>query len=254
MAGLQSRNGSWRIIFWYAGKQHSLWLGEVKELEAQATSAKVDYWLMRLKQNLVRLPTGCDIVTFIQHDGKPPDFEAAIKNEWTLSELQESYFRSQEKKLEQTTLAGIRLHFNHLFRILGAKRLVASLCRADLQSYVDKRMKEWIDPNIYRKQRRAKAKENPPKRNHKRKTPKKLDEPEKPRRHPSSATVRKEMVSLRTAWNWARRNLDLKEEFPGAALDYAKTEESLPFMTWEEASEGLGQGISLTKSGIVSIF
>jgi hypothetical protein len=47
MAGLQSRNGSWSVIFWYNDKQHTFWLGEVQESEARAVSAKVDYWLMR---------------------------------------------------------------------------------------------------------------------------------------------------------------------------------------------------------------
>ena len=34
MAGLQSRNGSWRVIFWYKKKQHTFWIGEVEEHEA----------------------------------------------------------------------------------------------------------------------------------------------------------------------------------------------------------------------------
>src|SRR5579864_113301 len=76
MAGLQSRNGSWRVIFWYRKKQYSFWVGEVEEHEAKAVAAKVDYWLMRLKQNLVHMPPGCDIVTFVQHDGKPPEHAA----------------------------------------------------------------------------------------------------------------------------------------------------------------------------------
>ena len=28
---------------------------------------------MRLKQRLLELPEGTDIVTFVEHDGKPPD-------------------------------------------------------------------------------------------------------------------------------------------------------------------------------------
>jgi hypothetical protein len=66
---------------------------------------------MRLKQHLVQLPPGCDVVTFVQHDGKPPEYPAPQQKELTLGELREAYFRSQEKKLEQTTLDGIRLHF-----------------------------------------------------------------------------------------------------------------------------------------------
>jgi len=50
------------------------------------------------------------------------------------------------------------------------------------------------------------------------------------------------MVSLRTAWNWARRHLGLVEEFPGTGLDYAKIEEGLPFMTWDEAEARIAAG------------
>jgi hypothetical protein len=212
MAGLQSRNGSWRIIFWYKGKQHSFFLGEVAESEARAVGAKVDYWLMRLKQKLVDLPPGCDVVTFVQHDGHPPEHPKPAKKELTLGDLQDVYFRSQEKKLEQTTLDGIRLHFDHLTRILGPKRLITPLTRADLQAYVEKRSAEWIDPNVYRRKRREKMANQPPKRKYSRKNrpPPAMEKPEKPLRHPSAGTIRKEIISLRTAWNWARRHLELR--------------------------------------------
>src|SRR5205807_7837064 len=79
----------------------------------------------------------------------------------TLGELREKYFSSQERKLEQTTLEGIRLHFDHLTRILGGKRLIPTLSRADVQVYVDKRAGEWIDPEVYRKRRREKLAAKP---------------------------------------------------------------------------------------------
>jgi integrase len=241
MAGLQCRNGSWRIIFWYQGKQYSFWVGEVAEHEAKAVSAKVDYWLMRLKQHLVHLG-GSDIVTFIQHDGNPPGNAPLPKQELKLGELREVYFRSQEKKLEQTTLDGITLHFSHLLRILGKNKLVPAMTHADLQKYVDKRAAEWIDPNRYRRKRREKQASAPPKRKFKKPRPPKVEKPDRPLRHPSAATIKKEIISLRTAWNWARRHLGLVEEFPGGGLDYAKTEEGLPFMTWEEAEARIAAG------------
>jgi integrase len=66
--------------------------------------------------------------------------------------------------------------------------------------------------------------------------------PDKPKRHPSAATIKKEIISLRTAWNWARRHLGLAEEFPGTGLDFAQIEESLPFMTWDEAEGRIAAG------------
>ena len=246
MAWLQCRNGSWRVLFRHKKEQYTFWIGEVAEHEARAISAKVDYWLMRIKQKLVHVPNGCDIVTFIQHDGNPPEHapaQAAEHKELTLAALRDAYFKSQVKKLEQTTLDGIRLHFDHLQRLMGKDRLISPLTRADMQRYVEKRSAEWIDPEQYRRKRKARAAAKP-KRKYVRKNalPKPPETPERLKRHPSSATIKKEIISLRTAWNWARKNLGLREEFPGGGLDYAKTEEALPFMTWEEAERRIAAG------------
>ena len=77
MAWFQERNGSFRILFRHAGKQHSFPLGEVKEKEAKTTLGQVEYLLMRLEQSLVHLPAGCDVVTFVRHGGNPPEHSAA---------------------------------------------------------------------------------------------------------------------------------------------------------------------------------
>src|SRR5687767_6443475 len=114
MAALQNRNGSFRVIFRFNGKQHSFWLGEVGEKEATTLASRVDYWLMRFKQNLFQLPPSCDIVTFLKHDGNPPQYVATPNRNLTLAKLRDAYLASQERKLEQTTLEGIALHFKHL--------------------------------------------------------------------------------------------------------------------------------------------
>jgi integrase len=245
MAWIQCRNDSWRVLFRHDGKQHTFWLGEVNEKEAQNTAAKVDYWLMRLKQRLVTLPPGCDVVTFVRHDGKPPEhLTVEGTKELTLEGLREAYFAARKVKLEETTTDGISLHFRHLARILGPNKMIPELTRADLQAYADKRSGEWIDPELYRRKRREKAALAKPKRKYVRKNapPKPPEKPERPKRHPSSGTIKKEVISLRTAWNWARKQLGLKELFPGADLDYAKTKEPLPFMTWEEAEQRIAAG------------
>jgi hypothetical protein len=79
MASLQKRNDVWNCIFRYQGKRHWYNIGDVEESEAQSVSAKVDYLLLRIKQHLIEVPAGCDIVTFIEHDGKPPSQKESSK-------------------------------------------------------------------------------------------------------------------------------------------------------------------------------
>src|SRR5262249_51410667 len=116
--------------------------------------------------------------------------------------------------------------------------------RSDLQRYVDKRSEEWIDLEVYRRKRKERVALAKPKRKYVRKNapPKPPELPPRPKRHPSAATIKKEIISLPTAWNWARRHLGLAEEFPGGGLDYAKIQEALPFMTWEEAERRIAAG------------
>ena len=53
-------------------ERHTFTVGKVEKCEAHAVAAKVDYWLMRIKQNLVHVPTGGTLVDFVRFDGKPP--------------------------------------------------------------------------------------------------------------------------------------------------------------------------------------
>jgi integrase len=242
MAWLQCRNGSWRVMFRYKGTQHTFLIGEVHESEARAVSAKTDYWLMRLKQHLVQLPPGCNIVTFVQHDGHPPEFPVLPRKEYTLAELQDRYLKAQEGKLEANNLDVMSVHFRHLVRLIGGKKLLPLIGRTELQDYIDRRSAEWIDPNVYLRKRREKLANHQPKRHFKRPRPAEVLPADKPLRHPSPVTVKKEIITLGTAWSWARRALDLKEPFPGVALEYPKGKEALPFMTWEEAEARIAAG------------
>src|SRR4051794_5485069 len=67
MATLREWNGSYRVILNYRGKQPALTLGRVAESEANA--ALVDDLLLRLKQGLIEMPPGIDVVTILRHDG-----------------------------------------------------------------------------------------------------------------------------------------------------------------------------------------
>ncbi|HUY88464.1 MAG TPA: tyrosine-type recombinase/integrase [Pirellulales bacterium] len=205
MAGLQFRHGSYRVLFRHHGKQHAFTRGEVSQDEAESKARQVDYLLMRLKQRLAVLPPGMDIVEFVQFDGKPAPTDEPLPEKVTLAQLRDKYLATHEASLEPTTIYGIKLHFNHLTGVLGSAFPIAELQLADLQRYVD---------------RRAKAKG--------------LN-----KRKLSAATIKKEIVSLRTAWNWGVKMKLVAGRFPYDGLRYPRMTEKPPFQTRAEIERQL---------------
>src|SRR3954469_18271353 len=179
MAAIQERNGSYRVLFRHHGKQHTFTLGRVSEAEAKAKADQVDYLLMRLSQGFLTLPADADIVTFVRRDGSIPVAALATRDAPTLGSLRDRYLETHEGSLEAHTLRGIRRHFRHLTRLLGEGFPIREWSLADLQGYVDKRAK-------------AKGRRGPL-------TP---------------ATIKKEIVSLRTAWNWGVRMKVVSGRYP----------------------------------------
>ncbi len=208
MASLQERNGVFNCIFRYHGKRQWLNLGKVSKEEAEAVSAKVDYLLLRLKQNLLELPAGCDIITFLQHDGKPPSPEKAKQAEQqvlTLADIRNRYFEVHGNgTLEQTTLDGMRQHFKHWVDTLGSNFLMHTLGLADLQRHVDRRARMKGMRGLL-----------------------------------SPGTIKKEVITLRTAWNWAVQFGLIAGKFPNRGLRYAKMDQKPPFMTFAEIERKL---------------
>jgi len=60
----------------------------------------------------------------------------------------------------------------------------------------------------------------------------------------SAATIKKEIVTLRTAWNWAKRAKIVKEPFPYPGLRYPRTTEKPPFMTKAEVERRIKAGLT----------
>ena len=58
----------------------------------------------------------------------------------------------------------------------------------------------------------------------------------------SPATIRKEIVTLRTAWNWGVQMGFLTGDFPNKGIRYPKFEEKPPFQTWQEIEHRIKSG------------
>ena len=204
MAGLQQRNDRYRVIFRYHGKQRTLNLGKVSEEEAETKSAQVDYLLMRLKQRLIELPPGTDIVKFIEYDGKVPTTaeRAPARKATALATLRDRYLATYAQANEKNTLRTAKTHFRHLTDTLGSQFPVAQLKPPDLQRHIDRRATASISP----------------------------------------VTIRKELATLGTAWNWAEQTGSISGSFPNKGLVYPKTDEKPPFQTREEIERQIRRG------------
>ena len=116
------------------------------------------------------MPEGADVAAFLLSDGRAMARPMLPKMR-TLQQLLDAYMGSlPDGAIEESTRQGMDIHIAHLRRVLGDGLVVAGLCTADLQRFVDAR--------ALAKGRRG--------------------------RTLSAATIKKELVTLRTAWNWAR--------------------------------------------------
>src|SRR5271165_4708497 len=207
MASLQERNGSYRILFCHHGKLHTFTIGKVEKDEAETKARQVDYLLMRLKQKLIVLPEGTDIVTFIEHDGKPPDtgptLADAPRQIITVGLLRDRYLATHANgTIEANSLDTCKLHLRHFCRVLGDGSPLGELSLGRLQEYVSNRAEAKLSP----------------------------------------VTIRKEVATLRAAWNWGEPMGLTDGKFPNRGLRYPKADEKPPFMTMDEIRRQIAAG------------
>lgn len=170
---------------------------------------------MRLRQRFLTLPLGMDVVTFIQFDGKSPEDAPVRGKTVTLGALRDHYLRVHEGSLEETTIDGMRLHFRHLVATLGERFPMQETSLASLQDHAERREKmKGIGGAL------------------------------------SPATIRKELVTLRTSWNWAVGFGLLEGKLPALKkVRLRKAEEKPPFQTWHEIERRIkAGGLSKNKS------
>jgi integrase len=208
VASIQKKGKSWYCQFTYRGKRHTFTVGEVEEIDAKAKATKVRELLNLIKRHLLEVPADCDIVTFMEYDGKPPGHLPPPKKKTTFKELKESYLRTFGKgAVEESTLYTAKIHLTHVGGTLGEQFEMDGLTLADLQRHVDRRQ-----------------------------------DPAGGKKGVAGVTVKKEIDTLRAAWNWASRMGYVEGGFPSGRLVYPKEEEKFPFMTWEQIERRIHAG------------
>lgn len=208
MASLMQQGDRYYCQFYYHDKRHCFSLGKVEHREAEAKASQVDYLLLRLKQGLISLPLRMSIVTFLEFDGKPPEATPATRDDVTLGALRDRYLAVHDGSLEPSTYNTMKTHFGHLVGQIGEGFPLKSLTQETLQGYASTRAKmKYRGKTI------------------------------------SPATIKKELVSLRTAWNWGKGAKLVEGSFPALKMvRLEKPDEKPPFQTWQEIERRIALG------------
>ncbi len=200
MAWLEQKpNGRFHIAFRFAGQKFKKSLRTADPHAAQARLHRLEENIGLVENGRLALPEDVDVAVFLLSDGRLNGIPSRKSSLRTLKQFSESFLNSiPVGSLEDSTLTGMRIHLRHLSRILGVSFSLPTLSLEDLQRYVDRRSKN--------KGIRGKSL--------------------------SPATIKKELTTLRTMWNWARNAGHLDRTFPAKGLRYPKSADKPPFQTW----------------------
>lgn len=211
MASIQKKGQSYYCQFTYQGKRHTITIGAVADEEAVAFRGSVELLLLRLKQRLISIPPGIHVSDFILHNGNVPEPVAAAPAKTTFADFKQRYLDTHgDGAMEASSLKTIDLHLRHFGQTLGDKFVLQKLTPADLQRHVNRRRAK-----LYRG------------------------------RKISPVTLKKEMASFRSAWNWAVHMQLVQGMFPSQGLVYPKNDEKPPFMTWAEIERRTTKGMTV---------
>ncbi len=207
MASLETREfpnrTSYRLVFRHEGRKYGHTLDATTESDAKHILASAERTLALIAEGRVTIPAGADVGLFVATDGRVAQ-KPTSSNTLPLGELFDEYVKSNpEGHLEDSTLLTMRIHVGHAAKILGEQTPLGSLTFDDLQSYINRRLKQ--------KNRQGN----------------KL----------SPVTIRKEITTLSGMWTWAASHKKVRGGFPGKKLKYPATTEAQRFQTWQEIEE-----------------
>lgn len=209
----QRPNGLFHVAFRFGGRKlkKSLRTKDVRTAEARLHQLEENIRL--LEKGRIELPDDADVVEFLLSDGRLDGKQRANLNHRTLRQFAEAFMDGiPNGSLEVSTIKGMRIHLDHLYQGLGRSFLLPSLTLGDLQKYVDCRSQDSG-------QRGRKL---------------------------SPATIKKELTTLRSLWNWAKNAGFLARAFPSRGLRYPKMADKSTFQTWTEITRKI-EAYQLTK-------
>lgn len=199
-------SGIFRIRFRFDQRAFNRSLKTKDKKNARSILARVEETIRLIEQGRIEIPANADIAKFILSDGKCDSTKSKPKAV-SLKQLLKIYQkRLPDAAKEPLTVALENTHIKNFIRLLKAGKSANAISQSDLQHYVEKRLKE-----------------------------KRAGKPISPE------TVKREMDTFRSIWNWAKMEY-VGGESPTTGLLIAKADAKPPFMTWEEIERRLSRG------------
>ncbi len=201
------RTNTFLLMFRYGGKQYRKSLNTKNEAEADGLRGGVVTTLLELKRGRRTLPPDADLWEFLISDGQRTR-KAEAPTVVTLDQLFARYEEAMPPgAMEANSLYTINIHKKHLVRLLGGRTPVTTLGPSTVQVYINGRAKEEYRGKTI-----------------------------------SSRTIKKEVTTLRSVWNWGKDHELVTGDAPTKGLRYEKENPKPGFMTWAEIEKRVGRG------------
>jgi integrase len=199
MAWHECVNGNYVLCYRIGKKKFRRTLKTTSKEDADDEVQQFEINLRRVERGYLTIPKGADLVSFLLsngHVGEP----VAVREPVILKALFDRYFAALPVgSLEASTIRTMTVHRGSLEDHFKKSKLVESIDLVELQEYIDKRSRD-----------------------------RGLAGPLSP------VTIRKEVVTLRTVWNWGRHAKLVQGDFPTKGLKYPKGDEKPPYMPFRE--------------------
>jgi len=212
MASLEKRNDGFRIVFRLEGQKFAKTLNTKSPKAANMKLAQLEHKLDRYSVGALIIPSGCDPVEFLLNGTKRQKKQPTKKRYGSSVTIKQAWkvFKDSlpEGALERSTLNGMNTHVDHLSRLIGKTVKLENIDKPCLQRYIDRRSKE---AGRYG-------------------------------RTVSVQTIKKELRTFSTVWNWMIEESLVSHPFPSKKLRYPKVHEKPPFQTWQQIETRIGRG------------
>ncbi len=220
MAWLEVKNsGQYHIAFRFGNQKFKRSLRTTDRKDAEAAKSRVDENIRLVERGRLTLPDDADVAAFLISDGKLKN-RVVVAKQLTIRELFSRYQSElPSAAMEQNSRSTVKVHLRHIERLLGRSLPLHEVTSQTLQAYVQSR-------SVERGLRGSTV---------------------------SPTTIRKEMTTFKSVWNWGNAQGAVTGQFPSRDLKYPKGTDKPPFQTWQQIERRISRG-GLSENEILDLW